>query len=400
MRLLPCWILLLLYAGQIQAENSELINADLSSESIITSALISKECAEAPSSDSSTEAPTIIEKDEENLEIPRPDLSTSNAATTDELSSTEASATDVTSSLESSPQPKSLVAPEIIISFNATNLNDLVNENISNSTENLFLSFEEWKKVKEEDAALSVSYTASAAKEQLSSSPTPVDTSSLEASCSLNSETLLVAAAAAAASSEISSLSPQLSSLLEDLDYSETNSITSTSESPASTSFPSSESESTGSGSSCQLETSPAPESIVEADVASGSVDIPSEEASEPKDHIDIDPGKVYKDKFNYASSDCAATIVKTNNNAKGASAILVENKDSYLLNQCSILNKFVVIELCQDILVDSVVVGNFEFFSSMFRNLKFSVSDRFPTQTWEVLGHFEQFSAGFGTPL
>ncbi|KAM9919830.1 hypothetical protein OXX59_007656 [Metschnikowia pulcherrima] len=101
--------------------------------------------------------------------------------------------------------------------------------------------------------------------------------------------------------------------------------------------------------------------------------------------------GRVYKDKFNYASVDCAATIVKTNSDAKGASAILTEVKDSYLLNKCSTANKYVVIELCQDILVESVVMGNFELFSSMFRQVKFSVSDRFPvTKGWHELGSHE----------
>ncbi|GEQ69496.1 hypothetical protein JCM33374_g3168 [Metschnikowia sp. JCM 33374] len=105
----------------------------------------------------------------------------------------------------------------------------------------------------------------------------------------------------------------------------------------------------------------------------------------------DKDQGRVYKDKFNYASVKCAATIVKTNSDAKGASAILTEVKDSYLLNKCSAANKFIVIELCQDILVSSVVMGNFELFSSMFRTVKFSVSDRFPvTKGWHELGQFE----------
>ncbi|ODV77458.1 uncharacterized protein CANTADRAFT_55447 [Suhomyces tanzawaensis NRRL Y-17324] len=102
------------------------------------------------------------------------------------------------------------------------------------------------------------------------------------------------------------------------------------------------------------------------------------------------DQGKVYKDKFNYASADCAATVVKTNSLASGAMSILVENKDSYLLNQCSSPNKFVIIELCQDILVENVVIGNFEFFSSMFRDVRISVSDRFPATNWRVLGDFE----------
>lgn len=102
------------------------------------------------------------------------------------------------------------------------------------------------------------------------------------------------------------------------------------------------------------------------------------------------DQGRTYKDKFNYASSDCAATVVSTNSDAKGASSILKEVKDSYLLNKCATQNKFVVIELCQDILVSSVVMGNFELFSSMFKSVKFLVSDRFPVTEWKELGVFE----------
>lgn len=94
--------------------------------------------------------------------------------------------------------------------------------------------------------------------------------------------------------------------------------------------------------------------------------------------------------RVNYASYDCSATIVKTNSEAKGASALLNENKDSYLLNKCSADEKFIIIELCQDILVDSVVLANFEFFSSMFRTVRFSVADRYPTGSWKVLGEFE----------
>ncbi|KAI3406801.2 hypothetical protein KGF56_000406 [Candida oxycetoniae] len=100
--------------------------------------------------------------------------------------------------------------------------------------------------------------------------------------------------------------------------------------------------------------------------------------------------GKIYKDKFNFASVDCGATVVETNAQAKGASAILRENKDTYLLNRCSIPNKYVIVELCQDILVGQVVLGNFEFFSSMFEDIRFSVSDRFPSSNWKELGQFK----------
>jgi hypothetical protein len=59
------------------------------------------------------------------------------------------------------------------------------------------------------------------------------------------------------------------------------------------------------------------------------------------------DAGKTCKERFNYASFDCAATILKTNKQAKSATSVLVENKDSYMLNECSAGNKFIIVELC-----------------------------------------------------
>ncbi|KAF2847263.1 hypothetical protein T440DRAFT_471163 [Plenodomus tracheiphilus IPT5] len=104
------------------------------------------------------------------------------------------------------------------------------------------------------------------------------------------------------------------------------------------------------------------------------------------------DAGKTCKERFNYASFDCAATVLKTNKQAKSSTSILVENKDSYMLNECSADNKFLIVELCDDIYVDTVVLANYEFFSSMFRHFRVSVSDRYPVkmERWRTLGTFE----------
>lgn len=104
------------------------------------------------------------------------------------------------------------------------------------------------------------------------------------------------------------------------------------------------------------------------------------------------DAGKTCKERSNYASFDCAATIMKTNREGKGATSILVENKDSYMLNGCSANNKFFIVELCDDILIDTVVLANFEFFSSIFRTFRISVSDKYPVKLdkWRDLGTFE----------
>ena len=104
------------------------------------------------------------------------------------------------------------------------------------------------------------------------------------------------------------------------------------------------------------------------------------------------DAGKTCKERSNYASFDCASTVVKTNPECKGSTAVLMENKDSYMLNICSAKNKFFIVELCDDILIDTVVLANFEFFSSMFRTFRVSVSDRYPVKLdkWKEVGTFE----------
>ncbi|EME82428.1 uncharacterized protein MYCFIDRAFT_215681 [Pseudocercospora fijiensis CIRAD86] len=104
------------------------------------------------------------------------------------------------------------------------------------------------------------------------------------------------------------------------------------------------------------------------------------------------DAGKTCKERTNYASFDCAATVLKTNKECTHSSSILIEHKDSYMLNICSVKNKFFIVELCNDIQIDTIVLANYEFFSSNFRHFKASVSDRYPVkeEKWRVLGTFE----------
>ncbi|CAG1961208.1 hypothetical protein SNK03_002999 [Fusarium graminearum] len=108
--------------------------------------------------------------------------------------------------------------------------------------------------------------------------------------------------------------------------------------------------------------------------------------------HRSKDAGKTCKERFSYSSFDAGATILKTSPGAKNAKAILVENKDSYMLLECSAKSKFVIVELSDDVLIDTVVLANFEFFSSMFRHFTVSVSDRYPVKMdkWKEIGLFE----------
>ncbi|XP_010783590.1 SUN domain-containing ossification factor isoform X3 [Notothenia coriiceps] len=98
---------------------------------------------------------------------------------------------------------------------------------------------------------------------------------------------------------------------------------------------------------------------------------------------------KVQKNfKNNYASVECGAKILSSNNEAKSTSAILMENMDLYMLNPCS--NKiWFVIELCEPIQVKQLDIANFELFSSTPKDFLVSISDRYPTNKWVKLGTF-----------
>ncbi|KAK3179657.1 transcription factor TFIIIC subunit tfc4 [Lecanicillium sp. MT-2017a] len=115
-------------------------------------------------------------------------------------------------------------------------------------------------------------------------------------------------------------------------------------------------------------------------------------EVGKPAVHRSKDAGKTCKERFSFASFDAGATILKTSTGAKNSKAILVENKDSYMLLECATKNKYVIVELTDDIWVDTIVLANFEFFSSMVRHFRVSVSDRYPVkmEKWKEVGIFE----------
>ncbi|KAJ3091480.1 hypothetical protein HK102_000380 [Quaeritorhiza haematococci] len=128
----------------------------------------------------------------------------------------------------------------------------------------------------------------------------------------------------------------------------------------------------------------PSPEFVGEPISSPSTSSETSRPTKQPTNH------KTSKERFNYASFDCGALVMSVNSESKSSTSILKDNKDQYMLNKCS-ANKFVVVELCEDILVDTVALGNFEFFSSMFRDFTVSASSRYPPREkgWVLLGRF-----------
>ncbi|CAD6231040.1 unnamed protein product [Miscanthus lutarioriparius] len=92
---------------------------------------------------------------------------------------------------------------------------------------------------------------------------------------------------------------------------------------------------------------------------------------------------------YNYAAASKGAKVLAHNKEAKGAANILGGDKDKYLRNPCSADDKFVVVELSEETLVDTVALANLEHYSSNFRDFEAYGSMSYPTEAWELLGRF-----------
>ncbi|KAH9960167.1 UNC-like C-terminal-domain-containing protein [Russula dissimulans] len=97
-------------------------------------------------------------------------------------------------------------------------------------------------------------------------------------------------------------------------------------------------------------------------------------------------------DRFNYASLDCSARVHAAHRAAKSAANILSSQRDRYMLSPCAATAQFVVVELCDDIRIDTVQLANFEFFSGMFRKFTVSVAKTHAAvdaEGWTVVGTY-----------
>ena len=79
---------------------------------------------------------------------------------------------------------------------------------------------------------------------------------------------------------------------------------------------------------------------------------------------------------------------MSANPEATESAGVLNENRDRYLLTPCQ-AEKWLVVELCDKILVDTLVIANFEFFSSAFEQVSVFASDMHPAEVWHPLTTF-----------
>ncbi|CAH8253254.1 unnamed protein product [Arabidopsis lyrata] len=92
---------------------------------------------------------------------------------------------------------------------------------------------------------------------------------------------------------------------------------------------------------------------------------------------------------YNYASASKGAKVLSSNKEAKGAPSILSRDNDKYLRNPCSTEGKFVVVELSEETLVNTIKIANFEHYSSNLKEFQLQGTLVYPTDTWVHMGNF-----------
>ena len=117
--------------------------------------------------------------------------------------------------------------------------------------------------------------------------------------------------------------------------------------------------------------------------------DTPSDETISPHFRVPL------TDRFNYASTDCSARVHTSHRSAQSSAAILSSKKDKYMLSPCASSRQekqYIVVELCEDIRLDTVQLANFEFFSGVFKDFTVSVAKTYTTDAegWVRAGTYK----------
>lgn len=91
---------------------------------------------------------------------------------------------------------------------------------------------------------------------------------------------------------------------------------------------------------------------------------------------------------FNFASQAAGAVVLGASPAAKNFHYLLDDDMDRYGISPCN-EKKWVVIGLSEDILISSVVLANFEKYSSFLKDFQLLASTVYPTEEWINLGTY-----------
>lgn len=103
---------------------------------------------------------------------------------------------------------------------------------------------------------------------------------------------------------------------------------------------------------------------------------------------------KVKEKPFNYASADAGARVLASSGGTVGAKNVIQGNVDKYLLTPCDSVDamgaRWIEIELSEEVILESVQIANFEYYSSSPRRVAILGSNSYPPSRWNLLGVFE----------
>ncbi|KAK4685673.1 hypothetical protein P7C73_g4470, partial [Tremellales sp. Uapishka_1] len=92
--------------------------------------------------------------------------------------------------------------------------------------------------------------------------------------------------------------------------------------------------------------------------------------------------------RYNYASPDCSARIHSASPQTQNPSSLLHKSRDRYMLTPCKANEHWVVVELCDEIRIESLEIAVWEFFSGVVREVVVSVGGE-DDGAWEEVGKF-----------
>ncbi|RNF26177.1 uncharacterized protein Tco025E_01577 [Trypanosoma conorhini] len=101
-------------------------------------------------------------------------------------------------------------------------------------------------------------------------------------------------------------------------------------------------------------------------------------------------PGKSSSFTTNYAAAYLGATLTDFSRACKGASSVLNDEKEKYMICACEATRKLFTVQLIREIEVRVVTLVNLEHFSSSVKKFMLLGSKKYPTNEWRVLGEFE----------
>jgi hypothetical protein len=82
---------------------------------------------------------------------------------------------------------------------------------------------------------------------------------------------------------------------------------------------------------------------------------------------------------INFASSESGANIKESNPEFLSPKSILSEDKEKYMLIKREVNNKYLIIQLSEEIIMESFTLINYEYYSCYFKNIQLFGSVKYP---------------------